>query len=90
MILRYGFGCQTSIPFNSIEKIEKHRSQIGNNKNHTYLSLFDLIDTNNLTIHLKKENVLNKIYGIDKKYQSISLFVDEKEKFVKKIEAILK
>ena len=87
--LRYGFGCQTKIPFTSIKKIEKYHYQINNDKNHLSLSLFDLIDTNNLTIHLNDENTLNKIYGIDKKYRSISLFVDEKDRFVKKIEKII-
>lgn len=89
LILRYGFGCQTKIPFSAIDKIEKYHSSIEQNKDHVYLSLFDLLDTNNLTIHLKSEQVLHKIYGIDKKYKSISLFMDEKERFVKKMEEVI-
>ncbi len=89
LLLRYGFGCQTTIPFSSIKKIEKYHRQVKNDKQHIYLSLFDIIDRSNLTIHLHSEHILNKIYGIDKKYQSISLFVDEKDLFLEKIEKIV-
>lgn len=80
--LNYGFACQSQIPFAWIKSIGPHKSELRNNKNHTFLSVFDLLDTNNVTIELNKENILYKIYGIEKKYDSISLFVDDKERFV--------
>ena len=86
--LRYGFGCQTFIPFQSIERIEKSRKSITNDKGHVCLSLFDMVDSNNVIIYLKEENTLQKIYGIEKRYTAISLFVDEKDLFVESIEQI--
>lgn len=88
--LRYGFGCQTSISFESIERIEKSRKSLSNDKSNVCLSLFDLLDSNNTIIYLNEENTLQKIYGIQKKYTSISLFVDERDLFVDTIEQVLK
>ncbi|MEM8900352.1 MAG: hypothetical protein AAGC85_19710, partial [Bacteroidota bacterium] len=48
--LRYGFGSQVYIPFNAIEKIEKYHSQVKESEGHVSLSLFDIVDTHNLTI----------------------------------------
>ncbi|MEM8902045.1 MAG: hypothetical protein AAGC85_28315, partial [Bacteroidota bacterium] len=56
---------------------------------HISLSLFDVVDTHNLTIYLKEEASLQKIYGINKSFRSISLFVDEKEAFKAEIEELL-
>ena len=49
-----------------------------------------MLDTNNVTLELKNENILYKLYGIEKKYESISLYIDEKEKFIDAIEKIIK
>ena len=86
LILRYGFGCQTMLPFSNIKSISKNKKAFLDDKFHVCLSLFDLVDTNNLIIHLHKENILYKIYGIEKKYTSISLFVDERDDFFNSIE----
>jgi len=86
LILRYGFGCQTSIPFSMIDRIEKSKKSVSDLENYISLSLFDILDSNNLIIHLKGENILYKIYGIEKKYKSISLFVDDIDQFVSEVE----
>lgn len=87
--LKYGFGCQTTIPFKEIESIEKSRRSATDNKDHICLSLFEMLDTNNIIIKLRNENTLYKIYGMEKKYTSISLFVDEKDLFVAEVEQVI-
>jgi hypothetical protein len=87
--LRYGFGSQTQISFDSISNIEKTQKTFHNTKSHICLSLFDLLDSKNIVIYLKNENKLQRIYGIEKKYRSISIFVDERDVFVSKIEEII-
>lgn len=87
--LRYGFGSQTLISFDSIRSIEKSTKAFANEKSHVCLSLFDLLDSNNIVIHLNDENKLQKIYGMEKKYRSISLFIDESDLFVETIEEII-
>jgi len=86
--LRYGFASQTSIPFKHIARIEKSRKSLSKEKKQVGLSVFDLIDTHNILIYLKEENVLQKIYGIEKKYTSIAVFIDDKDLFVEAIEQI--
>ena len=87
--LRYGFGCQTLISFDEISCIEKTQKINDKTKAHVNLSLFDLLDSKNIVIHLNTENKLQKIYGIEKKYKSISIFVDEKDDFANRIEQII-
>lgn len=87
--LKYGFACQTSIPFNQIKGIEKTRRTISDSKNHVSLSLFDMLDSKNLDIYLKEENTIQRLYGIEKPYTSISIFVDELETFAEAIEKLI-
>ncbi len=80
--LRYGFGCQSTIPFSHIERIEKSRKSLPKDKYNTCLSLFDLLDTHNTILYLNETQVLNKIYGIQKKYKTIALHIDEQDAFL--------
>ncbi|MEM6633796.1 MAG: hypothetical protein AAF694_29250, partial [Bacteroidota bacterium] len=89
LILRYGFGCQTAISFDKIQAIHKGRKAPSQDKQHVSLSLFELVDASNVTIQLAQEHTLHKVYGMKKKYTSISLFVDEIDLFMDKIKAIL-
>jgi len=86
--LRYGFGSQTIIPFHSISSIEKTQKYF-DRKSHICLSLFDILDSKNIVIYLNEEKRLQKIYGIEKQYKSISIFIDEKDVFVSRIEHII-
>lgn len=87
--LKYGFACQTSIPFNCIEKIEDTKKSFSSDKGNTQLSIFDLLDTHNLTVFLNKPLILYKIYGMQKEYTSISFFIDEKDVFVNSIQGVI-
>ena len=87
--LRYGFGSQTDIPFSSIKSIEKDRRSKAHLKSNVCLSTFDMLDTTNVVIYLKEENTLHKIYGIEKKYTSISFYVDEVDMFVTEMKALI-
>lgn len=85
--LRYGFASQTSIPFECIERIEK-TSKTLEEKEHLKLSVFDMLDAHNIIIYLNQKQTIDRIYGIQKPYKSIALFVDDKELFVSKIEEL--
>ncbi len=89
VILRYGFVCQTRIALTEIIKVEKYNRRNEKEDGHICLSLFEMFDTNNLTIQLKKENTLHKIYGIRKKYKLISFYVDDKELFLDRLEKLI-
>jgi len=85
--LRYGFASQTAIPFECIERIEKTTKTL-EDKDHLKLSVFDMLDAHNVIIYLNKTHLIHRIYGIQKQYKSIALFVDDKELFVRKIEEL--
>jgi len=53
------------------------------------LSPLGSLESHNVLIHLKKEQKLFGPYGIKKQFQSIVLYLDEKEKFIKTIETVL-
>ncbi len=86
--LRYGFASQTYIPFEHIERIEKTTKTL-EDKEHIKLSAFDMLDAHNIIIHLNQKHTIDRIYGIQKSYKSIALFVDDKDVFVGKIEEII-
>ena len=86
--LRYGFASQTYIPFECIERIEKSTKTL-DNKEHVKLSAFDMLDAHNVIIYLNQTQLIHRIYGIQKQYKAIALFVDDKELFVRKIEEII-
>ncbi len=48
-----------------------------------------MMDTHNTILHLKQEATLFKIYGIQKKVTSISIFLDDREGFCDKMESII-
>jgi len=86
--LRYGIAAQTVIPIQAIDQVERTRKSSKEN-GHILLTPFDMLDTHNLTLHLKEEFILNKIYGMQKMFTSISLFVDDYEKFALSIEDLM-
>lgn len=87
--LNYGFASYTRIPYSHIESIEVTRRSPTNDKSHISLSIFDLLDSSNLIISVNQENILYKMYGMKKPFQSIALFVDEKEIFAVKLNEII-
>jgi len=87
--LRYGFACQTDIPFSHIKQIESSRKLLSTEKGNIKLSVFDLIDSHNVNLYLHQESTLQKIYGIQKSFSSISIFIDERDAFVAAIQEII-
>lgn len=90
LALRYGFACHSSIPFNTIERIEKSSKTPSKNDEFKSLSAFDILDTHNTILYLKEPRILSKIYGIEKKYKSIGIFLDDPESFIGDINTIIK
>jgi len=79
--LRYGIMCETDIEIKNIDSIELTTQSFDQGKEIKYLSFLGESEGHNIVIHLKKENTLIGLYGMNKKFKSIALFVDEKAKF---------
>ncbi len=82
LYLRYGFAVETEIPFQQILRIEQTRKPLKDEKSYTSLSIFDMLDSHNIVITLRSEHSLHKIYGIQKKFIAIAIFVDEADRFI--------
>jgi len=77
--LRYGFFAETAIPFSWITELEINKKSLAESKSVIKLSPLDLVDTHNIILKLDRTHILHKIYGIEKEYKSIAVFIDEKE-----------
>jgi len=85
--LKYGFLNHTIIKISDIQSIEKSRK---NNDSLMKLSAFKDFDGHNVIINLSNQATMNKLYGIQKKFESIGIYVDEPEKFIEQIESVRK
>ena len=90
LFLRYGFFSETTIPIEQIEKIEFNKRSLPDDKSIVKLSPLGMLDSHNIILHLNQENTLSGIYGISKKYNKIAINIDEKEKFQKVLNSMLK
>lgn len=90
LYLRYGIMNETTISIQDIESVELSIKDIELNKITRKLSFLGGLEGHNLVIKLKKENVINGLYGIKKTYKVLALHVDQKQDFKNRIEQVLK
>lgn len=83
--LRYGIMTETAIDLRDIERIEISSKDIELNKETRKLSILGELEGHNIIIRLKKENELNGLYGIKRKYKNLALYVDDKTEFENRI-----
>ncbi len=85
LVLRYGHAAQCTIEIENIKSLEQTR-RLKKDEGLILLTPFDMLETPNVILHLKEEQILHKFYGIRKPFASIAIHVDELEKFVKSLE----
>jgi hypothetical protein len=90
LILRYGLLSESIIFLDKIDSIEVSRKPIDPNKLEQKLSPLKDFESHNIILHLKTENSISGLYGIQQTYKSIAFHIDHKEKFVKKLKNVLK
>lgn len=83
--LVYGFFNKTDIDIRNIKDIEKSTKMLPADKSIVQFSPLGNLDNHNVIIHLHDENILHKIYGLKKKYKSIAVYVDDKDRFVEDV-----
>ena len=84
VMLRFGIMSETEVLYEDIEKIELSQRTISNNP--LAKKLGTELTSQNVIIYLKKENILHGLFGIKKKFNIITLFVDDHKLFKEKIE----
>jgi len=88
LYLRYGILSEANVDIEDIDLVELSTKSIEFDKETRNLSPFGELDSHNVVINLKRVCTLSGLYGINKKFTTIALFVDNKDDFKKQIENI--
>ncbi|PKV48458.1 hypothetical protein ATE84_0457 [Aquimarina sp. MAR_2010_214] len=88
--LRYGILSETTINISSIASIEMTNKEIEFDTKTIKLSPLGELESHNMLITLKQENIFSGLYGMKKTYKTIAFFIDDKEKFTSLIKEKLK
>ncbi len=89
LFLRHGIMTEVTIAIKDIERIEISSKDIELDKETRKLSFLGELESHNIILHLKEENTLIGLYGIQRKFKRLVLFVDEKGAFKNQLQAII-
>ena len=81
LILRYGFFAEAIISIDSLKSIEITSKDLPDDKSVIPFSPLGHIESHNCILHLKEESSFQSLYGISKKYSSLALSIDDKNRF---------
>lgn len=81
LILRYGFFAEAIISLDFLKSIEITSKDLPDDKSVIPFSPLGHIESHNCILHLKEENSFQSLYGIKKKYSSLALSIDDKNRF---------
>ena len=81
LFLRYGIMNETIIRIDNINSIELSSKDIELNKETRKLSFLGELESHNIIICLKEENILTGLYGTKCKYRNLVLHVDKNAEF---------
>jgi len=90
LFLRYGIMTETTIDLKNIEAVTLSSKDIDSNQEARKLSLLGILESHNVIIQLKEENTLIGLYGVQRKYRVLALYVDDKIEFQNQINKALK
>jgi len=90
LYLRYGIMNESTIDLREIDSVEISSKSIESNDKTRTLSIFGDLESHNVIISLNKENTMNGLYGIKRKYKVLALYVDDKVQFKNQLENSLK
>ena len=86
--LQYGYINSSNIKYCDIHNVELTTKS--NNSELMKLSAFKGVEKHNVIIHFLTSQMITKVFGIQKEYNSIGLYVDEPEEFLDQINIKLK
>lgn len=89
LLLRYGIMSETSIFLKNIASVEVSSIDMAWNAENRKLSFLGEMESHNVIIRLKEENVLIGLYGIKRKYKNLALHIDKKIEFKNQIDNAL-
>ena len=88
LVLRFGFAGEARIPLGDIDSIESSRQSLQFKGTVRQLSSLGGLDPHNVILHVRKEHVLRRLYGIQARFTTIAFHVDEPERFVAAVRSV--
>lgn len=88
--LRFGFFSETTIAIKDIQNIQLTTRTLPEDGSVVQFSPLGGLDNHNMILHLDSTMTLNKIYGLQKDFRSLAIYIDEKELFVEQIKQLKK
>ena len=79
--LRYGILNEVEIEYNDIEFIELSRKALKYNDEVRKFSMLGDLESHNVVIHCNVVQTMKGIYGITKKFKTLALHIDDKDRF---------
>ena len=89
LTLCYGIMNETSISLSDIESVVLTKKELEKDELTTTLSPLGEMESPNIIITLNRENTLTGLYGTQKRYKIIGVFVDQPNEFKGKLENVL-
>lgn len=86
VLLRYGILNETIVDIENIESVDMISKTIEFDNLTRSLSMFGKLEGHNIVIRLKRESKISGLYGINRKFITIALHVDNKDDFKRQIE----
>ena len=83
--LNYGIMADVSIPYAAIVSVEEQNKGLKFDKEIRQLCPFGELEKYNLVIKVSETMTIKGMYGLNKSFTTLALFVDEKEKFVNEL-----
>ena len=86
MKLRYGILSEAFVDLNKIQHVELSSRAVEVTSETRHLSPLGSLEQHNVIIRLKETGTLTGLYGAEKEFNTLLLFVDEAERFKKNVE----
>jgi hypothetical protein len=86
VFLRYGILSEVVVDIENIESVDMTSETIEFDNLTRSLSLFGKLEGHNIVIRLKKESIISELYGVNRKFITLALHVDNKEEFKRQID----
>ena len=90
LFLRYGIMNEATIDIHDIDRIEVSSKDLELENETPKLSILGALESHNIILHLKEENTLVGLYGIERKFKRLALFIDNTTEFKNQLNTILK
>ena len=87
LYLRYGIMSEATIGLSDIESVEISHEELSIDEQTRRLSPLGELESHNVIIYLNKENTLERLYGMRKKFTTLALYVDNPAAFKRYVDA---